>query len=70
MPGSARFGPKLTPGWGWTPVSWEGWTAMGVFLVLTLASVIISQGVAGVIAVTVLVGALLVVTLLTGDPPG
>jgi hypothetical protein len=41
-----------------------------VFLVLVLSSVMLWQGVAGVIAVTVLPGALLVVTLLTGDPPG
>ena len=66
----AWFGPKRTIGWGWTPVSWEGWLTMGVFLVLVLLSVVIWQGTGTVIAATVLVGALLVVTLLTGDPPG
>lgn len=64
------FGPKQTLGWGWTPVSWEGWTTIGVFLVLLLPTVIMLQGAIHVVAVTVLLGALLVVCLLTGDPPG
>ena len=64
------FGPKRYLGWGWTPVSWEGWVAIGIFCVLLLAVVILWQGVASVIGVTVLVVALLGVCLLTGDPPG
>ncbi len=66
----AWFGPKRVLGWGWTPVSWEGWLTMGVFLVLVLLSVVIWHGVGTVIAAVVLVGALLVVCLLTGDAPG
>ena len=64
------FGPKRYLGWGWTPVSWEGWTAIGVFLALFLPAVIVLQGAEKVIAVVVLLGALLAVCVLTGDPPG
>jgi hypothetical protein len=64
------FGPKRTIGWGWTPVSWQGVVVSVVFLVLVLASVIFWQGWGAAIAVPVLVGLLLVVCLLTGDPPG
>ena len=64
------FGSKRYIGWGWTPVSWEGWAAIGAFIVLLLFSVIVLQGVVSVIAVTALVGVLLVVCSLTGDPPG
>ncbi|HET9648841.1 MAG TPA: hypothetical protein VFP34_11475 [Microlunatus sp.] len=65
-----RFGPKRYLGWGWTPVSWEGWTAIGAFILLLLPTVIVLQGVEKVIAVIVLCGALLGVCILTGDPPG
>jgi hypothetical protein len=64
------FGPKRTLGWGWSPSSWEGWLAMGVFVVLVLGSVLLWPGVPGVVAVVVLIGALLALCLLTGDPPG
>jgi hypothetical protein len=66
----AWFGPKRYLGWGWTPTSWEGWLVIGVFVVLFLPTVIVLQGAVHVVAVTVLVGALLAVCLLTGDPPG
>jgi len=45
-----------------------GWPS--ACLVLSTGSVILWPGVAGVIAMTVLEGALLAVSLLTGDPPG
>ena len=65
------FGPKKYFGWGWTPVrEVAGWLAIGVSLVLITVSVILWPGVAGVIAMTVPEGALLAVSLLTGDPPG
>jgi hypothetical protein len=64
------FGPKRSFGWGWTPVSWEGWVVIGAFMALSLVSVVDLQGAISVIAVTVLVCALLAVCLLTGDPLG
>ena len=66
----AWFGPKQILGWGWTPVSWEGWLVTTVFLGLIPLSVALWPGMGGGFAVAVLVGLLLVVTLLTGDPPG
>ena len=66
----AWFGPKKMLGWGWSPTSWEGGLVTAGFIVLTLASVIIWQGTGAMIAVPVLIGLLLVIVLLTGDPPG
>lgn len=57
-------------GWGWSPTSREGWLVTAGFIVLTLASVIIRQGTGAMISVPVLIGLLLVIVLLTGDPPG
>lgn len=34
----AWFGPKRFFGWGWSPVSWEGWAAIGVLFWPYLAS--------------------------------
>ncbi|HET9647530.1 MAG TPA: hypothetical protein VFP34_04780 [Microlunatus sp.] len=62
------FGPKRYLGWGWTPVSWEGWAAVGVFVTLFLPAVILMQGLEKLTAVVLLLGALLVVCLLTGEP--
>ena len=55
------FGPKRFFGWGWTPVSWEGWAVIGVFFILILPSVIVLQGGEKTTAVIVLIGALLTV---------
>ena len=66
----AWFGPKRILGWGWTPTSPEGWAVIGVFLVLTLVSILLWPGVGATVAVTVLVALLLLVAILTGDPPG
>jgi len=66
----AWFGPKRVLGWGWSPVSWEGGFVSAAFIVLTLASVIFWQGTGSMIAVAVLIGLLLVIVVLTGDPPG
>ena len=27
------FGPRRVPGWGWTPVTWQGWAVIAVFIV-------------------------------------
>ena len=68
------FGPKPGGGWGWTPVTWQGWLAVA----LCLAALVAIHGYArpklgapvaaalGVGAIAVLLG----VTILTGSPPG
>lgn len=64
------FGPKRVTGWGWSPVSWQGWAVSGVFLVLVAVSLIAWPGAAGSLVVVGLVVVLVLVALLTGDPPG
>lgn len=66
----AWFGPKKVLGWGWSPTSWEGGLVSAGFIVLTVASVIIWPGPGAVIAVSVLIGLLLIIVVMTGDPPG
>jgi hypothetical protein len=68
-------------GWGWTPVSVEGWVVVVVFLVLVLAGTAIfmyqirggaDQGLATVLYlawVALLVGALVAIGYATGEPP-
>ena len=62
----AWFGPRSF-GWGWDPVSWEGWVSTAAWFVASL-------GLAGVNApwpsVTVLVVGLLATCILKGTPPG
>lgn len=36
-PGLPWFGPKKGIGWGWTPVTWQGWLISAVFLAVFLA---------------------------------
>ena len=65
------FGPKRTLGWGWTPVSWQGWLVTLLFLALILtASLAIRALPLKMAVILALVALLLAVAALTGDPPG
>ena len=65
----AWFGPRRF-GWGWTPVSWEGWLTSLVFVAaIVLAGSLLSSA-ARTVAIVVLIVALLAVSLLTGGLPG
>jgi hypothetical protein len=65
------FGPKRYSGWGWTPVSWQGWAVTLVFLVVVIACrVHFGGGVPGAIAIVVCLAAYLGVISLTGTRPG
>jgi hypothetical protein len=33
------FGPKRHIGWGWRPVSWQGWTVTAIFLASAVTAV-------------------------------
>jgi hypothetical protein len=33
------FGPKRTFGWGWTPITWQGWAVTAIHLVTLFAAV-------------------------------
>ena len=67
---TAWFGPKRHMGWGWTPVAWQGWVVLAVFLVLVLVNVVALTGAASLVGIAILTALLLGVTLVTGDPPG
>ncbi len=66
------FGPKRLVGWGWTPVSWQGWLTTAVFVVVLVAIVGLTPpgSLTEFIAVVVCVAALVAVAALTGTPPG
>ena len=65
------FGPKQRLGWGWTPVSWEGW-AVTLFFIAVIVGVQLYFGpslMAGCCTIGAIV-LLLVVCFLTGTKPG
>jgi len=64
------FGPKRI-GWGWRPVSWEGWLATVLCVALVVGINVAFTGTAtAVYASLTAVVALLVVCILTGTGPG
>ncbi len=61
------FGPRGWGGWGWSPVSWEGWAVIGVVLVLAIAGESrVNHGVLAAVILVVVIGA----CVLKGTPPG
>ena len=64
------FGPKRI-GWGWRPVSWQGWAATAVSLAVVCAAYAsLGPGLAAIVVSIVSVLVLFVICLLTGTPPG
>ena len=63
------FGPRRF-GWGWTPVSWEGWVTSIVFVAAIVLAGSLLSSVARTVAIIALIVALLVVSFLTGGLPG
>lgn len=64
------FGPRHLPGWGWSPVTWQGWLVIVVFLAAIVACAVLLPGVALRLMVEVIFIALLfAVCWLTGTPP-
>jgi hypothetical protein len=65
------FGPKRYVGWGWTPVSWEGWAVTAIFAVAAIAGrAHFGPGMPGVVAIGVCLTAYLGIIVLTGTKPG
>lgn len=65
------FGPKRRLGWGWTPVSWEGWAVTFAFpVVVTACRVHFGGGLPTILAIIFCLAAYLGVILLTGTRPG
>ena len=64
------FGPKRI-GWGWRPVSWEGWAATFLVAAVAVGSAIAFGRSAMTLYITIgAVAALLVICGLTGTEPG
>jgi len=64
------FGPRHLPGYGWSPITWQGWLVIVLFVVAILACAFLLPGVAlKVGAEIVLIALLLAVCLLTGTRP-
>ena len=64
------FGPRRF-GWGWTPVTWQGWVVTLVFVAaMVLCAFLLPGTVAKVVADVVLIVLLVVVCALTGTRPG
>jgi hypothetical protein len=65
------FGPKRILGWGWIPITWQGWMVVAVFFAAILAGAYLIPGtIVKVVVELVLVLALLAVCALTGTRPG
>ncbi len=68
------FGPKRSLGWGWSPISWEGWAVVAAVLIGLLAPIpFLDEGgaIAGYLAWSALLTiALLICTVLKGTKPG
>ncbi|HEY3637467.1 MAG TPA: hypothetical protein VGK90_04890 [Rhizomicrobium sp.] len=64
------FGPKRF-GWGWTPVSWEGWFVTVLSMAVVIAAIIVFSASPMTVYISVAtVAALIVICLLTGAGPG
>lgn len=58
-------------GFGWRPVTWQGWVASGVFVALVIGVTrVVDNSAAIAVAVVLLVGLLALVCYLTGGKPG
>ena len=65
------FGPKTVAGWGWTPVTWQGWLATALLIILVLVALTLLRGTAAAfIVVALLVAAYVALAALTGTAPG
>jgi hypothetical protein len=64
------FGPRRLLGYGWSPVTWQGWLVIVVFVAALFACAFLLPGVGlKVGAEIVLIALLLAVCLLTGTRP-
>ena len=64
------FGPKRGSGWGWRPITWQGWLVTALDLAATVLVSTILKGTTRLEAVLGVVAALVAVCLLTGTDPG
>ncbi len=57
-------------GWGWSPATWEGWTATAAYAAIVLGLSVFAGRGAVLIPVLVATGVLLCIIVLTGTRPG
>lgn len=64
------FGPKRS-GWGWRPLTWQGWlVSLVLALLLVGARRLFGGSATGIVALAALVAAFALVAVLTGGRPG
>ena len=63
------FGPK-TFGWGWTPVSWQGWLLSALCVVVVVLCSLVLRNRTGTVVSLASVALLCLACWLTGTKPG
>lgn len=66
----AWFGPKTWGGWGWQPITWEGWLSTAAFIVASLGAGAVLDRATGIAVTLFLVGLLGLLCYLKGTSPG
>jgi hypothetical protein len=65
------FGPKRGLGWGWTPVTWEGWALTAVSCAVIIGAYFVFGRAPMTTYVTLgAVAVFIVIVILTGTAPG
>ncbi len=64
------FGPKKGFGWGWTPISWQGWALTALFFAVFLVIALLYQGKYRTLAAIGATVVYIFVVVLTGTKPG
>jgi hypothetical protein len=63
------FGPRRF-GWGWSPITWEGWVVSLIFIAAIVAAGLLLSSTRRTVVIILLVVALVLVSYLTSGPPG
>jgi hypothetical protein len=65
------FGPRRDGlGWGWTPVTWQGWVVVAVFVAAIVAAPWLLEGGVAAIGIAGALAGLLLVAWAKGSSPG
>ena len=70
MTKSPWFGPRTSGGWGWTPITWQGWTVTVGFSVTVVAVALIPGLRYRFAIIAALAVGLIVTCAVTGTKPG
>ena len=64
------FGPKKRFGWGWTPVTWQGWTIAALFVACILGISYAKSFTTKFAVFAAIVVVYLIIVVATGTKPG